>query len=253
MVDKPTWISIKSREKEKARVSKEKAKEKESQIGNPVMEKEEDTKAEDVASKEEEKVVALVVTLEKEVENTTRKEVTGKVSALKQRDMRTDHTRQVQEDQQSSAGVSQAPTTAPSTTTTTTQQTRTTNNTRLNVRQIDMWHIGDEPDQFPESFVFSGSEEELEIDYFGRILAARASAVQPHCMRSEDEEDAISLHTSDSLMLWWYDFNDFLHAHAVSSSQPVSGKATQIVLDSGADVSLLPRNVSFCSQQHENQ
>ena len=92
---------------------------------------------------------------------------------LKQRDMRTGHTRQVQEDQQSSAGFSQAPTTAPSTTTT--QQTRTTNNTSLNVRQIDMWHIGgDEPDQFPESFVFSGSEEEeLEIDYFGRILAVR--------------------------------------------------------------------------------
>ena len=72
---------------------------------------------------------------------------------LKQRDMRTGHTRQVQEDQQSSAGVSQAPATAPSTTTATTQQTRATNNTRLNVRQIDMWHIGDEPDQFPESFV----------------------------------------------------------------------------------------------------
>ena len=97
--------------------------------------------------------------------------------------MRTAHTRHTQEDQQSSAGVSQAPTTAPSTTTTTIQQTRTTKNTRLN---------GDEPDQFPENFVFSGSEEEeWEIDYFGRILAVR-----------------LSLDMSDSLMLWWYDFSD---------------------------------------------
>ena len=46
------------------------------------MEKEEDTKAEDVASKEEEKVVAMAVALAKVVESTTRKEVTGKVSAI---------------------------------------------------------------------------------------------------------------------------------------------------------------------------
>ena len=53
-----------------------------------------------------------------------------------------------------------------------------------------MWDIGDEPDQFPESFAFSVSEEdELDIDYFGRILAVRISAVEHHCMCSEDEED----------------------------------------------------------------
>ena len=170
---------------------------------------------------------------------------------LKQRDVRTRRTRQVQEDQQSSVGVSQAPTTAPSTTTATTQQTRATKDTRLNVRQIDVWHIGDEPDQFPESFVFSGSEEEeVEIDYSGRILAVRISAVEHHCMCSEDEEDAISLDMSDSLLLWWYDFNDSLHVRAVSSSHPVSGKAIQIVLDSdsGADVSLLPRNMRYAGQ-----
>ena len=46
------------------------------------IEKDTGTKAEDVASKGEEKVVALVVALEKDVENTTRKEVTGKVSAI---------------------------------------------------------------------------------------------------------------------------------------------------------------------------
>ena len=53
----------KVKEKEKARALKEK--EKESQTGNPVMEKEEDPKAEDVASKEEEKAVVLVAVLEK--------------------------------------------------------------------------------------------------------------------------------------------------------------------------------------------
>ena len=67
-------------------------------------------------------------------------------------------------------------------------------------------------------------------------------------MCSEDEEDAIFLGMSDSLMLWWYDFNDSLHVRAVSSSHPVSGKATQIVLDSGADVSLLPRNMRYAGQ-----
>ena len=43
--------------------------------------KEEDTKAEDVASKEEEKAVVLVAVLEKVVESTIRKEFTGKVFA----------------------------------------------------------------------------------------------------------------------------------------------------------------------------
>ena len=112
-----------------------------------------------------------------------------------------------------------------------------------------MWHIGDESDQFPESFVFSGSEEEeLEIDYFGRILAVHVTPVEHHCMCSEDEEDAVSLEMTDSLMLWWYDLNDSLHVRAVSSSHPVSGKAIQIVLDSGADVSLLPRSMIYAGQ-----
>ena len=122
------------------------------------------------------------------------------------------------------------------------------NNTRLNVRQIDMWHIGDEPDQFPESFVFSGSEEELEIDYFGRTLAVYVTPVEHHGVCSEDEEDAVSLDMTDSLMLWWYDFSDSLHVRAVSSSHPVSGKAIQIALDSGADVSLLPRSMRYAGQ-----
>ena len=51
----------KGKGKGKARASKEK----ESQTGNPVMEKEEDAKAEDVASKEEEKAVVLVAVLER--------------------------------------------------------------------------------------------------------------------------------------------------------------------------------------------
>ena len=65
-------------------------------------------------------------------------------------------------------------------------------------------------------------------------------------MCSEDEEDAISLDMTDSLMLWWCDFHDSLHVPAVSSSHPVSGKAIQIVLDSGAD--LLPRNMRYAGQ-----
>ena len=43
-------------------------------------------------------------------------------------------------------------------------------------------------------------------------------------------------------------FNDPLHVRAVSSSHPVSGKANQIALDSGADVSLLPRNMRYAGQ-----
>ena len=81
MVDKQTWTSIKSKEKVKEKEKARASKEKESQTGNPIMEKEEDTKAEDVASKEEEKAVVLVAVLEKVVESTIRKEVTGKVFA----------------------------------------------------------------------------------------------------------------------------------------------------------------------------
>ena len=53
---------------------------------------------------------------------------------------------------------------------------------------------------------------------------------------------------TDSLMLWRCDFKVSLHVRAVSSSHPVSGKAIQIVLDSGADVSLLPRSMRFAGQ-----
>ena len=74
------------------------------------------------------------------------------------------------------------------------------------------------------------------------------SAVEHHCMCSEDEEGAVSLDVTDSLMLCWYGFNDSLHVRVVSSSHPASGKAIQIVLDSGADVSLLPRNMRFAGQ-----
>ena len=49
-------------------------------------------------------------------------------------------------------------------------------------------------------------------------------------------------------MLWWYDFNDSLHVRAVGSSHPVSGKAIQIVLYSGADVSLLLRSMRYAGQ-----
>ena len=95
----------------------------------------------------------------------------------------------------------------------------------------------------------SGSEEEEpEIDYFGRILAVHATPVEHHCMCSEDDEDAVSLDMTNSLMLRWYGFNDSLHVRAVSSSHPVSGKATQIVLDSGADVSLLSRSMRYAAQ-----
>ena len=164
MVVKQIWTSIKSKEKVKEKEKAKASKEKESQTGNLVMEKEEDTEAEDVVSKEEEKGRGFGRGFGKgggkyNQKGSHRKGVCnycqepGHYEAecrMEQRDMRTGHTRQVQDDQLSSAGVSQAATTAPSTSTTTTQQTRTTNNTRLNVRQIDVWHIGDEPDQFPE-------------------------------------------------------------------------------------------------------
>ena len=64
------------------------------------------------------------------------------------------------------------------------------------------------------------SEEELGIDYFGRILAVHVSIIA--CVQ---KEDAAFLGIFDLLMPWWYDFNDSLYVRAVSSSYPVSEKA----------------------------
>ena len=52
----------------------------------------------------------------------------------------------------------------------TTRTARTKAATKPTVRQIAMYRMGDKPDNFPEVFELDEDEEEIEIEYFGRIL-----------------------------------------------------------------------------------
>ena len=110
-----------------------------------------------------------------------------------------------------------------------------------------MIHIGDPPQQYPEVFeVDTEAEEELEIDYFGRVL--RVEEFQLSDAEQEEEEEHEHQEEDDPLMLWWKDGCEHeedcnLCVRAVQESfyesSPVYEKI-EVILDSGADVSLIP-------------
>ena len=57
------------------------------------------------------------------------------------------------------------------------------------VRKVSVFHIGDPPQSFPEEFALSAEEEELEIEYCGRIMHAEGKPVEMHVMFVGDQED----------------------------------------------------------------
>ena len=108
-----------------------------------------------------------------------------------------------------------------------------------------MCHIGEQPDTFPEQFELDEDEEEIEINYFGRILRIEEYSL------SDDEEHLVE---EQDLLFQWYsgelDEIEYLseqkqpmYVRMISErffeDSPVR-QQIEVILDSGADASLLP-------------
>ena len=75
------------------------------------------------------------------------------------------------ENQSEQASTTGASTQAPSSGSRTTNQSQGSQGTQKPViRMVSMYHMGDQPTRFPEEFDISEDSEEVEIEYFGRVL-----------------------------------------------------------------------------------
>ena len=64
------------------------------------------------------------------------------------------------------------------------------------IRMVSMYHMGDQPTSFPEQFDLSEDSEEIEIEYFGRVLRVVGEEVQEERREFEefwigDEDDEV--------------------------------------------------------------
>ena len=102
-----------------------------------------------------------------------------------------------------------------------------------------MHHIGDPPTSFPEEFELSEDSEELEIDYFGRVLMVSASSgksEQEFQIGSESDEESEDIEKDP--LYCWYTSEPENFVRTVRESP--GAKEIEVVLDSGADISLAP-------------
>ena len=165
---------------------------------------------------------------------------------LKQRDMQMGTVRNAQEDDEQSTRTQNTtlPSSSASTSTRTTSTRTTATSSKPTVRQIAMFHMGDEPSSYPEVFYLDEDEKEIEIDYFGAVL--RVTEVEEYQLSSDDEPQELQEH--DPLMEW------YLSRDELQPQEPLSVRAVEehffqesdlhecieAILDSGADVSLVP-------------
>lgn len=52
-----------------------------------------------------------------------------------------------------------------------------------------MYHMGDAPTSYPEQFELSEDSEEIEIEYFGRVLRVQEESTQEFWIGDESDED----------------------------------------------------------------
>ena len=166
---------------------------------------------------------------------------------LKQRDMQ--NARNVQEEDEQSI---RTQTTAVPNSSTSAASSRTTaakSTAKPTVRQIAMYHMGDEPENYPEVFELDEDEEELEIEYFGRIL--RVTEVEEFCLSSGEESET---EQREDPLLDWYLGREELPRELPQPQEVLSVRVVgedffqdselheriEVILDSGADVSLVP-------------
>ncbi|CAE7837472.1 GIP [Symbiodinium sp. CCMP2592] len=106
-----------------------------------------------------------------------------------------------------------------------------------------MYHMDNDPVTYPEVFELDEDEEELEIEYFGRVL--RVTEAEEFVL-SEGEESG---EEQEDPLLNWYLGREALPPQEVLSVRVVEEEFFQesdlhqrieVILDSGADVSLVP-------------
>ena len=72
---------------------------------------------------------------------------------------------------------------------------------------VSMYHMGDQPTSFPEEFELSEDSEEIEIEYFGRVL--RVEATEEEVIQEPEEfwigdEDDEYQENGDELDAWYH-------------------------------------------------
>ena len=114
------------------------------------------------------------------------------------------------------------------------------------IRMVSMYHMGDQPTSFPEEFELSEDSEEIEMEYFGRVLRVQEERVEGESVQEEsaqefwigDEEEEQEQDPEQDPLYQWYDVQD--HEQYVRMIHVEKTKEIEVVLDSGADISLAP-------------
>ena len=80
------------------------------------------------------------------------------------------------------------------------------------IRMVSIYHMGDQPTSFPEEFDLSEDSEEIEIEYFGRVLRVVGEEVQEErrefeefWIGNEDDEVQECDDGSDDAWRHWYE------------------------------------------------
>ena len=113
------------------------------------------------------------------------------------------------------------------------------------IRMVSMYHMGDQPTSFPEEFELSEDSEEIEMEFFGRVLRVQEERVEGESVQEEsvqefwigDESEEEQDPEQDALYQW-YDQQD--QEQYVRMIHVEKTKEIEVVLDSGADISLAP-------------
>ena len=116
------------------------------------------------------------------------------------------------------------------------------------IRMVSMYHMGDQPTSFPEEFDMSEDSEEVDIEYFGRVLKVEGELQEESGQENEfwageesDEEFQDCVEFEQDLLYQWYSGEDVQEpVHYVRPVGVDKAKDIEVVLDSGADISLAP-------------
>ena len=166
--------------------------------------------------------------------------------------------REVQEeDEKSSAGVSSAAASAATTMRTANSsssaaQAKASAAGTRSVRQIAMYHMA-EPEEDSKLFHLDEGEEEDDdytVDYFGRVLRIEEFSLcdsDSDCISACEESscDGQQQEGDDPVMSWWMSEESAIRAvQKVENVYLEDHLRIEVILDSGADVSLLPLHLS---------
>ena len=108
-----------------------------------------------------------------------------------------------------------------------------------------MFHVGEEPDSYPEQFELGEDEEELEIKYLGRVLRVEEYSLSDHEEYSSEEEDPLFQWHSGEIdeIEYMTEQKQPMCIRMISEQffedSPVH-QQIEVILDSGADASLIP-------------